>query len=89
MREFFLFFFAPQWNRLLVIGGILTILGVITIPILIGIPIAGIGFSMFAIGTLVSFARLFPGGKEIVNEFEAMFKRMFTWLKIILQDAVK
>ena len=61
------------------------IVGIILIPFLIGIPIAGIGFSMLAISAMVSFACMFPGGKRLVSEFETMFRRMFTFLKAIIR----
>jgi hypothetical protein len=65
------------------------VVGIILIPFLIGIPIAGIGFAMLAIGGMVSLARMVPGGKRLVSEFEAMFLGMFRWLKIIIRDGLK
>lgn len=89
MRGIILGLFSPGWNRFTLIGFLLMILGIILIPVLIGIPIAGIGFSMLAISAIVSFVRLFPGGKKLVSEFEAMFLRMFSWLKIVIKDGFK
>jgi membrane-bound ClpP family serine protease len=77
MKEFLLAFFRPGWNRLALAGIALTILGVILIPFIIGIPIAGIGFSIFAIGIIVSFVCKFPGGKRVVSEFESSIKNVF------------
>ena len=65
------------------------VVGIILIPFLIGIPIAGIGFSMLAVGAMVSFAKMFPGGKKLVSEFETMFSGMFKWLKIVIRDGFK
>ena len=72
------------WALWKLTGSILMIGGIILIPFLIGIPIAGIGFSMLAISAMVSFASMFPGGKRLVSEFEAMFRRMFAFLKAII-----
>ncbi|HRS22731.1 MAG TPA: hypothetical protein P5562_01085 [Candidatus Woesebacteria bacterium] len=59
MKELFFWFLTPEKNRCLIIGLIMTILGVILIPFIIGVPIAGIGFSIFAIGVLVSCGQKF------------------------------
>lgn len=64
-------------NRLVLVGIVLTILGIILMPFIVGIPIVGIGFSIFAIGIIVSFVCRFPGGKKIVSEFEASIKNVF------------
>jgi len=65
MFKYFLFWlFTPKCNRYLVWGAILSILGVILIPLVIGIPIAGVGFTIFAIGVIISFAQRFRKGKN-------------------------
>ena len=84
MREIFLALFSPGWNRLSVIGCLLMGVGIILMPLLIGIPIAGVGFAMLAVSAMVSLARMFPGGNALVKEFEKMFRRMVTFLKSLL-----
>ena len=58
------------------IGLILTGLGIILIPVIIGIPIAGIGFMLFSIGVLMSFAQKLSDGKNVVQKFKKMFSQM-------------
>ena len=83
MKEIFLWLFTPEKNRYLVIGLILTVLGVLLIPVVIGIPIAGIGFSIFAIGAIISFAQKFAAGKKTVQGFKQIFSQMKDFLKRI------
>ena len=68
--------FTPKRNRYLVWGLILSILGVILIPFIVGIPIAGIGFSIFAYGAILSFAEKFSGWKDFVKKLKKMFLKM-------------
>ena len=89
MRGILVALFSPGWNRFTLSGCLLLVVGIILIPFLIGIPIAGIGFAMLAIGGMVSLARMFPGGKKLVSEFETMFSGMFRWLKIVIRDGFK
>jgi len=70
MKGIFQWFFTPEKNRYLIIGLILTILGVILIPFIIGIPIAGIGFTIFAIGALISYGQKIQKGKKIIDKFK-------------------
>jgi len=48
---------------------------VILIPFIIGIPIAGIGFTMFAIGALISYGQKIQKGKKIINGFKKIFSK--------------
>jgi len=75
MKEIFQWLFAPEKNRYLTIGLILTALGVILIPIVIGIPIVGIGFMIFAIGALVSYGQKIMKGKKLFKGFKKRFSR--------------
>lgn len=74
----FLSFLTPKRNRYLIWGLILSILGVILIPFIIGIPIAGIGFSMFAYGVILFFAEKFADWKETVKKIKKMFLKVKT-----------
>ena len=73
LKGTFFSFLTPKRNRYLIWGLILSILGVILIPFIIGIPIAGIGFSMFAYGVILFFAEKFADWKEIVKKIKKMF----------------
>jgi hypothetical protein len=73
MKGIFQWLFTPEKNRYLTIGLILTILGVILIPFVIGIPIAGIGFMIFAIGAIISYGQKIQKGKKIIDEFKKFF----------------
>jgi hypothetical protein len=64
---------TPKRNRYLLWGLILSIVGVILIPFIIGIPIAGIGFSIFAYGVILSFAEEFASWKETAKKMKKMF----------------
>ncbi len=75
MKEIFQWLFAPEKNRYLTIGLILIALGVILIPIVIGIPIAGIGFTIFALGVLISYGQKIPKVKKIIKGFRKRFFR--------------
>ena len=75
MKGIFQWFFAPEKNRYLIIGLVLTILGVILIPFIIGIPIAGIGFTIFAIGALISYGQKIQKGKKIIDKFKKFFSK--------------
>lgn len=81
MKGIFQWLFTPEKNRYLIIGLSLTILGVILIPFIIGIPIAGIGFTIFAIGALISCGQKIPKGKKIIEGFKKMFFRMKSFIK--------
>lgn len=80
MKNFFLRLFTPKRNRYLIWGVILSILGVMLIPFIIGIPIAGIGFTIFTIGVLISFAERFESGKKVIEKFEKVFFQIKTFV---------
>jgi len=84
MKEFFLWLFTPKRNRYLILGLVLTILGVILIPFIIGIPIAGIGFVIFSIGAMISLAERFPTGAKVVEGFKKMFSQMKVFVENII-----
>lgn len=75
MKGIFQWLFTPEKNRYLIIGLILTILGVILIPFVIGIPIAGIGFTIFAIGALISYGQKIQKGKKLFKGFKKRSSR--------------
>ncbi len=83
LKELFFWFLNPKGNRYLAWGLGLSILGVILIPFIIGIPLAGIGFSLFSWGVMVSFAQKFSKGEKVVGEVEKMFARMGDFFKKI------
>lgn len=85
MNVFFAWLLAPGWNRLTVVGGILTLVGVILTPLLIGIPVMGVGFGLFSLGIMASILKRIPGGKRIVTEFEKMFKQMRDFLQELIK----
>ena len=78
LKEVFLGFFTPKRNRYLVWGLVLSILGVILIPFIVGIPIAVIGFSIFAYGVILSFAEEFASWKDFVKKLKKMFLKIKT-----------
>jgi len=84
MKEFFLWLFTPKRNHYLVWGLVLTILGVILIPFIIGIPIAGIGFALFSIGAIISLAEKFSTGSKIMEGFKKMFFQMKVFVEKII-----
>ena len=81
MKEFFIQIFSPKRNRYLIIGLILTIIGVLLIPFVIGIPIVGIGFTLFSIGALVSYGEKAANGKKIIDGFKKMFSQASDFMK--------
>ncbi len=84
MKDIFLWLFTPERNHYVVIGLILTILGVLLIPVIIGIPIAGIGFCILIIGIMISFAQKFSTGKKVAQGFKKMFSQMKGFLQKLL-----
>jgi len=82
MKEFFLWLFTPKRNHYLVLGLVLTILGVILIPFIIGIPIAGIGFVIFSVGAMISLAERSSAAAKAVEGFKKMSSQMKVSMKI-------
>jgi hypothetical protein len=78
---------GPKLNKFLVIGFILLVLGFLLIPILIGIPIFMLGVLLFVFGVFISILSIFPGGKNLVSEYEKLFLRMFSFLKALIKEA--
>jgi hypothetical protein len=77
---------GPKLNKFLVVGFILLVLGFLLIPILIGIPIFMLGVLLFVFGVFISMLSIFPGGKNLVSEYEKMFSRMFSFLKALVKE---
>ncbi len=84
MKDFLMQLFAPRRNRYLIAGLILTIIGVLLIPFIIGIPVAGIGFTLFSIGALMSCGEKVASGKKIVDGCKKMFDHAGDSIKKII-----
>lgn len=84
MKEFFLWLFTPKRNHYLVLGLVLTILGVILIPFIIGIPIAGIGFVIFSVGAMISLAERSSAAAKAVEGFKKMSSQMKVFVENII-----
>ncbi len=67
---------TPKRNCYLIWGLILSVVGVILIPFIIGIPIAGVGFSMSAYGAIISFVEEFASWEDFIKKFKKMFLKM-------------
>jgi Na+/phosphate symporter len=77
---------SPSWNRLVISGLILTVLGVLLTPVIVGIPFLGVGFGLLSLGIIVSLAERLPGGKRVVDEFRLMFNRMFNFVRKLIKE---
>lgn len=75
MKKVFQWLFAPEKNRYLIMGLVLTVLGVILIPVIIGIPIAGIGFTIFAIGVMISYGQKIQKSKKVAEDLKKHFSK--------------
>ena len=86
MKGILLGLFSPGWNRVNTIGCLLAGVGIVLTPLIIGIPIAGVGFAMLAVSAMTSFISLFPGGNKLVRHIEQMFARMGAFFKAVIRD---
>jgi hypothetical protein len=75
-------FLIPGWNRYMVMGVILGIIGFLLIPFLIGIPIMMVGWLMATFGFFWGIICLVPGAKERVLKFK---KYLIDYYKTIIR----
>jgi hypothetical protein len=89
MNNFFISLFTPKFNKTMIIGFVLFVLGFLLLPVLIGIPLLIVGSAMLAVGSMTSVVRMFPGGDKIVSEYELLFRRMFAFIRSLIKETFK
>lgn len=75
-------FLIPGWNRYMVIGVILGIIGFFLTPFIIGIPIMMFGWMMAIFGFFWGIVCMIPGAKEKVLKFK---KYLVDYYKTIIR----
>lgn len=77
-------FLMPGWNRYVVIGILLGVIGFFLTPFIIGIPIMMVGWMMATFGFFWGLVCMIPGAKEralkfknyLVDYYKGLFRKV-------------
>lgn len=76
----------PRFNMMAKIGFMLLMLGFLLTPIIIGIPLIGIGSGIFSLGVMTSILEIFPIGRKIIDGFKESFTKAGNMVVYLVKD---
>ena len=76
----------PGFNRYVIIGIILFIIGLFLTPFLIGLPIMTAGWLLGTFGVFYYYLTLFPAGRKLWAEAKEYLKQWFGWYRKLFKE---
>jgi hypothetical protein len=82
-------FFLPGFNRYIVIGILLFVIGLFLSVFIIGIPIMAAGWFLATFGVFYYFFKFIPGHEKVEAKVKEYLKQWFGWYRKLFQEVFK